>query len=901
MPAINRVFPPSYLAPTNCFSLLFLSEGFKDPDLYKFHVAVSDFIEQLQNFTPFNVTRFLPSWIAIYTPALPSTEEGPKFAATPGNTVFKSTYDPTTHALAVDSTAVQSTVVGLDIQGEAEDPNSPGVWSNVSGRWGLTGALVVVLTPALTTQGGAVSGELDFTPTIPPTPGQGTIPFIATSIDGQWHQVVLRKIGELLGLGPEDSLPGPNFAAPDLATAVGLDTYPNLAVFINRSGSTRSIGAPPAEPPQAAFKWFALLPAAQRSSALRVVPHPGPPDQPDYSLPAKKTVGRIALYEGGGGYRTKVYRSAHDCLMRRRIGDRNLSIKSQYVPFCPVCEQHVRSRLDGIKFAPTKRARMATQTLRYDDVTWTNKATLSQLPRALTRISAVAGITDPYWEFDYEVDRARGLRIYEAGILLPAFGSTPASRDELASLIEFLDIVVTFEDGSKHPFVFQDAIDSGNAVLEVADGSLGADKRYQHGLKLTLTNKVAGLAEVRVEMSVVFRGKYNDFDPGGVVEAAKVYPQLGLTWSSGAKKKVTAMSGRVLIVLNNHRAMAGHAGHHAGNIINVFTDSNTSFTDVRRSQHPIRWFTPMGSFKTKPFPNWHLVFDYARVDLQKEIEFTAVAGPADAARYKIRGPQSYTWPSGTTDSLKPVKTARQGAYDNVHCHAYMDDDANTPGKPLVHAPGCGEACFHFHWRWADLAATNAAAHIGSAPFKGWAADLSGAVAGSVAAAPLVPPNQHVRVAITHYMTPGNASGGDIVGAGTVAAGTKALDPLARGVWYSVEASKLERRPGERQVFLEQGLGIAFDYASTGPSVDLQNAVLDAWNDSWSLTGMAVEPQKVWPASFYPNKFPSGPSTSMEKFHALYQWIRWFNDLSPAEPQIPQGDYAGGAATSIEEL
>jgi hypothetical protein len=140
-----------------------------------------------------------------------------------------------------------------------------------------------------------------------------------------------------------------------------------------------------------------------------------------------------------------------------------------------------------------------------------------------------------------------------------------------------------------------------------------------------------------------------------------------------------------------------------------------------------------------------------------------------------------------------------------------------------------------------------------------------------------------------------------VGAGTVAAGTRTLDPLARGVWYSVEASALERRPGERQVFLEQGLGIAFDYATTGPAVELQTAVLDAWNDTLSVTGTFVEPQKVWPASFYPSKFPSGPSTPMEKFHALYQWIRWFNDMSPAEPQIPHGDYKGGAPTSIEEL
>lgn len=46
----------------------------------------------------------------------------------------------------------------------------------------------------------------------------------------------------------------------------------------------------------------------------------------------------IELWEDGGGYRKKIYRAAHDCLLRRRIGDTTLPVKTKRVSLCPICE-----------------------------------------------------------------------------------------------------------------------------------------------------------------------------------------------------------------------------------------------------------------------------------------------------------------------------------------------------------------------------------------------------------------------------------------------------------------------------------------------------------------------------------------------------------------------------------
>ena len=46
----------------------------------------------------------------------------------------------------------------------------------------------------------------------------------------------------------------------------------------------------------------------------------------------------IELWEGGGYFRKNVYRSAYDCLLRRRIGDSSLPVKAIKTAICPICQ-----------------------------------------------------------------------------------------------------------------------------------------------------------------------------------------------------------------------------------------------------------------------------------------------------------------------------------------------------------------------------------------------------------------------------------------------------------------------------------------------------------------------------------------------------------------------------------
>ena len=94
------------------------------------------------------------------------------------------------------------------------------------------------------------------------------------------------------------------------------------------------------------------------------------------------------------------------------------------------------------------------------------------------------------------------------------------------------------------------------------------------------------------------------------------------------------------------------------------------------------------------------------------------------------------------------KFGRQGAFDNVHVHPAMGHGAHE----VVPAPFCGELCIHLHWRWGIVASN---IQLPGKPgfddrpqFLGWG--RTGRLdqgAGTAPGAPLVPPNQHVEVAV----------------------------------------------------------------------------------------------------------------------------------------------------------
>jgi hypothetical protein len=196
---------------------------------------------------------------------------------------------------------------------------------------------------------------------------------------------------------------------------------------------------------------------------------------------------------------------------------------------------------------------------------------------------------------------------------------------------------------------------------------------------------------------------------------------------------------------------------------------------------------------------------------------------------------------------------------------------------MIHAPACAEACFHLHWRWGVLAPYPPADGNPGEMFRGWN-DRAPYMADG---APLIPPNQHLRVALAHpdaTRADGYRPNTDVVGKGAVVRGTKTLPKIRKALWYTVDVGKPESN--RRQVILEQGAGWSFAYhrgdlgeiLGQGVAIFVPLAVKQAVHDAMPV---AV------------------PDTEMDMlFHVFYSSIRWFYDpvTGLTVEQIPTGPY-----------
>ena len=867
MPNTRRIFPDTYVPPQHTFNLLLLAEGFtiEGPFIKKCHQLVRD----LLGIVPFNTTRYQPSWINVYCYFTASTDPGPVLGTVPGNTVFGSTYDTSTSSLKLNTTSVSDVIHGqprLWVRGEEGDRDHPAgnFWFLGPQRMGPTSGLIVILLPE-SVDGTLVSAEME-------SPASSPIPFFATTTDGLWHRVVARAMARVLGLGDEFERAGPNFLKPNQDESRKLDIYPNLTY----------LPAPFTANPPVDFKWYKELDSRQRSRPLKVIKHPLPVDNPNASVPSRRvTTADIDLVEGGGGYRTDVYRSAEDCLMRRQIGGA-LSPKRDDVPFCTICQRYLTLLITGTRGRPSRRV-LRNQTLKFDEIkNWhapTDKLpTFPQTPKisGFPVSAAVTGKTSlpaPFWEFKLEVGSPFGLRIRDLAL---KGQPTPGAGEDVAELIEFRDFTVTFMDDTTVPFDIAAAFNGGNAKFEAGiDGTVNElDKVGCHwGLKLTLEDDFSGTCPVRIEINLVLAGAGASIEPTGIIRAVKIFPQIGMTWSSGGSKWVKAFRGAVRLVLNNY-----HMPMHRHNIVSVLTDSNTSDRDNRKK--------PLTSIGVSPQnfpgpPHWADVFDYLRPNLTEEYEFDGVIGPNSTSSKLITRSDIYTWPRGEATTITLEKSPRQGSYDNVHTHGYMGDDPRDPAHgPMVHAPACGEACFHLHWRWGPgnpaLASLLSQYTFNGTPeqFKGWGNSPVTRVANTVSGAPLIPPNQHLSITVAHPNTQRQNPNGPVLGSLP-----KLLDGSKKAIWYTVDISgftpKQGPNPGERQVILEQGIGWGFAYL---PLAEIMKVALVLAYPELTLIIMKI--------------------TMEDLMQMLYSWIRWH---SPGVGQIPEGTEKGSLGIKMEDL
>jgi hypothetical protein len=191
-------------------------------------------------------------------------------------------------------------------------------------------AIIVVLSPGVSTNG--IGGSYEYL-----SQADDELSYVATTTHGYWEQVVIRAMCRNLGLGDEFELYGADFLEPGVGNGIYIDE--SMANLIYEPWFLDSMEL-------SKTKWQALIPSMLKVGEQEIHRHANHPQNPDETFsPYSYSMNGNVLWEGGGGYRTKVYRYAHDCLMRRRIGSKSLPIKTSKVPLCHICESFMRHKI----------------------------------------------------------------------------------------------------------------------------------------------------------------------------------------------------------------------------------------------------------------------------------------------------------------------------------------------------------------------------------------------------------------------------------------------------------------------------------------------------------------------------------------------------------------------------
>lgn len=304
---------------TSAFHLVFYAAAFKDKVL--FHEQIRAFKERLHKYHPFNVLAGVDifSVITLFDPE-----------ANPANTTSITSagigllLNKTSGRVEMDPPIFLKKVENLHINAISNEHNLGQVLKNIDRKM-LQCLLVVLLPPQ---GGGGFENEYERT-------DSDGFYLVATSCDGHWEQVVLRSMGRLMGLGDEFENAEPKYEQPEKYIGKMIDSFfPNLLYSTTTFSSV----------PSADTKWHKLNNKIGFDFPIRRAP--GHPQQADRSIPAHNFIPKnIELWEGGAGYRTQIYRSAHDCLMRRQIGNKNLPVRDSVVPLCPACSAYMLQQI----------------------------------------------------------------------------------------------------------------------------------------------------------------------------------------------------------------------------------------------------------------------------------------------------------------------------------------------------------------------------------------------------------------------------------------------------------------------------------------------------------------------------------------------------------------------------
>lgn len=311
------------------FKIIIISEGFTQAGKDTFYDNCFELVKGIQKTFPFNLLKKRFNWINVSTLFVPSTNNGVfqnSSPPAPGRTAFESYYNSGTNLLSFNTTLVDNLIEDLYYKELGEDVKVTGFIKKGGVNVGQTCALIVFLLPSESNN----NIEVNFV-------DNNHYNFIATTVDGLWPQLIARAMGTTFGLGDEYELDGTNYLAPTQQDGQLINILYNNLIYYDNLTTGPNLGS------SSNFKWRPLF-INSFNQTLAVNPHPGSTGTADRSIPAiPKTEENIEMWEGGAGFRQKIYRSNHDCLMRRRIGDSTLPVKHKTVPFCAVCKKILES------------------------------------------------------------------------------------------------------------------------------------------------------------------------------------------------------------------------------------------------------------------------------------------------------------------------------------------------------------------------------------------------------------------------------------------------------------------------------------------------------------------------------------------------------------------------------
>lgn len=303
------------------FSLLFIAEGFTaaQEQLFYDHIfKVYNRIADYECFTKLKQDNRRISLLSLYV-ASANSGTSTSAAGAVGRTLLESYIDG--NGLHLNYTKLEALINDSTLMKQGEQqPLAKSLMIYNSDLRSMTRSFIlpIIIFPESTMP----SGELEFME-------DDKFYFVATTLNGWYEQVAIRGMARMVGLGDEFDLNGAANLVPDPEMGETINTqFPNLFYTTTPGSMAGNNGG---------FKWMGLFPQGA-TAPITVHPHPSSGSTADRNLPAIPfSYKTIEMWEGGGNYRTKVYRTAVDCIQRRRIGDSSLPVKNTRVSLCPIC------------------------------------------------------------------------------------------------------------------------------------------------------------------------------------------------------------------------------------------------------------------------------------------------------------------------------------------------------------------------------------------------------------------------------------------------------------------------------------------------------------------------------------------------------------------------------------